>query len=439
MSLVNTGSNREPVDLSHFSFTNGKIGQLFALDVQPVIAGDSFETHIVGSIKMSPLFRELTLDPRLDLFAFYVPHRYVYGDEQWSEFMKEGYGTPTAQNTLTGSYSIPLGRFKALGLSGTSSDNSKTRSIPYWRCKPYLDIYNNFFKRPSDPDTSYSWLESPIDDPALRVCHLKTIWSADLPPENIDNAYVNTNGGPQADQVSLQALVEQAGIFSVDQERAFFQQRYRDVLDAFGGKASPDVDRRPSLITRSTSYASGYDVDGTGDTSLGSYVGRVTQPIDFKVPRFFCAEHGSIWIMGCLRYDPILNGENNMLDLNPNPTYSEFACDPSIDRNISGVRKYPFSEFFQSDDTTSQQLNVAHGQWHKYRSSFVSPVYSELPGYPFLGNIPFIERDRYYVKPSDYDDLFETMPMEHWKITSRVNTSVMRSTPSTADTILTSK
>src|SRR5256885_1114604 len=71
-----------------------------------------------------------------------------------------------------------------------------------------------------------------------------------------------------------------------DQERDYFMQRYHDVISSFGGKSSYDADNRPLLVTRSNLWASGYDVDGTDQTSLGQFSGRVQQFF------FFQAEDG---------------------------------------------------------------------------------------------------------------------------------------------------
>src|SRR2546430_276567 len=56
-----------------------------------------------------------------------------------------------------------------------------------------------------------------------------------------------------------------------DQERDYFMQRYHDVISSFGGKTSYDADNRPLLVMRSNLWASGYDVDGTDQTSLGQF------------------------------------------------------------------------------------------------------------------------------------------------------------------------
>src|SRR5207244_6540178 len=63
-----------------------------------------------------------------------------------------------------------------------------------------------------------------------------------------------------------------------------FMQRYHDVISSFGGKTSYDADNRPLLVMRSNLWASGYDVDGTDQTSLGQFSGRVQQTYKHSVP-----------------------------------------------------------------------------------------------------------------------------------------------------------
>src|SRR5262245_59593877 len=69
-----------------------------------------------------------------------------------------------------------------------------------------------------------------------------------------------------------------------------WSQRYHDVISSFGGKTSYDADNRPLLVMRSNLWASGYDVDGTDQTSLGQFSGRVQQTYKHSVPRFFVPE-----------------------------------------------------------------------------------------------------------------------------------------------------
>src|SRR5262245_46917623 len=66
-----------------------------------------------------------------------------------------------------------------------------------------------------------------------------------------------------------------------DKERDYFMQRYNDVMHTIGGKTSYDADNRPLLVMRSNLWASGYDVDGTDQTSLGQFSGRVQETYFF--------------------------------------------------------------------------------------------------------------------------------------------------------------
>src|SRR5438477_95667 len=123
----------------------------------------------------------------------------------------------------------------------------------------------------------------------FRCCHLKNIWTAPLPPETELSRQMTTST-TSIDIMGLQAAYAN---LHTDQERDYFMQRYHDVISSFGGKTSYDADNRPLLVMRSNLWASGYDVDGTDQTSLGQFSGRVQQTYKHSVPRFFVPEHGN--------------------------------------------------------------------------------------------------------------------------------------------------
>src|SRR6266511_3075686 len=79
---------------------------------------------------------------------------------------------------------------------------------------------------------------------------------------------------------------------------------YHDVISSFGGKTSYDADNRPLLVMRSNLWASGYYVDGTDQTSLGQFSGRVQQTYKHSVPRFFVPEHGTMFTLALVRFPP---------------------------------------------------------------------------------------------------------------------------------------
>src|SRR5205823_1935908 len=103
MSNIQTGAERMPHDLSDLGFLAGQIGRLITISTTPVIAGDSFEMVSVGALRLSPLRRGLAIDSTVDIFTFYVPHLYVYGD-QWIKLVKGGGNDTHHPNVNTTGY-----------------------------------------------------------------------------------------------------------------------------------------------------------------------------------------------------------------------------------------------------------------------------------------------------------------------------------------------
>src|SRR5204862_7102057 len=96
-----------------------------------------------------------------------------------------------------------------------------------------------------------------------------------------------TTSTTSIDIIGLQAAYAH---LHTDQERDYSMQRYHDVISSFGGKTSYDADNRPLLGMRSSLWASGYDVDGTDQPSLGQLSGRVHHPDKHSLPSCFVRE-----------------------------------------------------------------------------------------------------------------------------------------------------
>src|SRR5205823_7016682 len=58
----------------------------------------------------------------------------------------------------------------------------------------------------------------------------------------------------------------------------------------------------------------GYDVDGTDQTSLGQFSGRVQQTYKHSVPRFFVPEHGTMFTLALVRFPPTATKEIQYLN-----------------------------------------------------------------------------------------------------------------------------
>src|SRR5207245_11655823 len=73
-------------------------------------------------------------------------------------------------------------------------------------------------------------------------------------------------------------------------------------------------DALPIFVMRSNLWASGYDVDGTDQTSLGQFSGRVQQTYKHSVPRFFVPEHGTMFTLALVRFPPTATKEIQYLN-----------------------------------------------------------------------------------------------------------------------------
>src|SRR5438105_7937058 len=101
-----------------------------------------------------------------------------------------------------------------------------------------------------------------------------------------------------------------------DHERDYFTWSFPDVISSLVDITSYVADNRPLLVMRSKLWASGYDVDGTDQTSLGQFSGRVQQTYKHSVPRFFVPEHGTMFTLALVLFfhaedgirDPLVTG-----------------------------------------------------------------------------------------------------------------------------------
>src|SRR5260370_7733435 len=79
---------------------------------------------------------------------------------------------------------------------------------------------------------------------------------------------------------------------------------------------------------RSNLWASGYDVDGTDQTSLGQFSGRVQQTYKHSVPRFFVPEHGTMFTLALVRFPPTATKEILYLNAKGPLTYTNIPPSP---------------------------------------------------------------------------------------------------------------
>src|SRR5256884_7543567 len=130
---------------------------------------------------------------------------------------------------------------------------------------------------------------------------------------------------------------------------------------------------------RSKLCASGYDVDGTDQTSLGQFSGRVQQTYKHSGPRFFVPEHRSMFTLALVRFPPTATKELQYLNAQGAVTYTDIAGDTVLYGNLP-PREMSMKYVFRAG-ASSKNFKIAEGQRYSYAPSYVSPAYHLLEGF----------------------------------------------------------
>ncbi len=408
---------RTPVDLSHFNFSCGDIGSLQTLACIPVVGGDGLSLKLEGVWRLSPLRRNLVVDCAVDLFAFYVPHRHIYGST-WTDFIKAG-----TKETATFTGPTATARISYLG-----TEYLATEVLPLWVTAGYNRIWNRYFRSPTDGNTradTYVTNSNPELIAGFRCGPLPVAWSTGtLTGVPAADRAVST----AADTFDIDALERVKREYKTEVDREYFGQRYNDIMKVgFGSRVNTDADERPTLIAHDKSWLSGYDVDGTGDASLGSYSGKSAGIFRFGFPRRFFPEHGALWVMCLTRFPTIHTDERPFLNHLVNPSYLQISGDPDLMRAEPPAILYA-DEFFRGPAHVTLGIGP-YGQWYRYHPSQVHRLYESLDGFTFMDNQIDTIDEAHYVTPSDYDEVFQTTQLRHWQSQVRLDVNAMRVVP----------
>lgn len=428
---------RNYYDLTSQTHTCGKIGRLQTLAVYPTLPGDSFELNLDGIIRLAPLRKEVVSESIVDLLAFYVPHRHVYG-QSWIDFVMRG----NDENiTFTG---IALNAEDRTASFLTLHEAPAT--IPTWLLEGYNRIWDRYFRVPSfDPDTNFQ-LYPTGPSQASRDWRLYGRTCARLPhPTNLGIRVNNVPLRPHRDLTSadatldvsggsldIRALEQVRGIYRSEIERTWFAERYTDVLDIWGASVNVDADQRPELLMRQTIAMSGVDVDGADDATLGTYIGKTVAGINFGFPRKYFDEHGAIWIMALVRFPMIHCNETHPLLKLPNPSPASIMGDPNVLAESPPITFVPadwLSTTGIPSGWTDANIVQAAGNQFRVHNNNVHWHFKDLPGYPFVKQALDDPTLGYYHAVGEYDDVFQTSQLGHWQIHAKLNMAAYRHVP----------
>lgn len=407
-------------DLSHMSNMCGLVGRLQTISSIPVVAGDEISLGMAGVWRLSPLRRQLAMDALVDQFVFYAPHRHTLGTD-WVDFLKAGVDEAV---TFTG---ISANAFGSSCLGAVFTPASE--DIPLFLQAGNNQIWNNYFRHP----TTAADVKADTDLPGTfndawfgwPVGYLPSIWNTAIDSEV-------TNADYEVSAVTVLDLFDFAAAQSrleTERRREWFARRYRDVLGStYGTSINIDAEQRPQLVAHDRFWMSGFDIEGTDDASLGSFVGKAQTVQRFGFPRRLFPEHGILWVMACLRFPPVHVHERHYLYGKQDWTYQEIAGDPLI-ANLPPATQDLGDYFVNNGISWAADVGIQpYGQHYRHHPNVTHLLYSTQNNWALYDTqITTKAISRYHT--DEFQQAFLNETMGHWQFNGRLDVDVKRTVP----------
>lgn len=442
--------DRNQYDLSHLSHNSLAIGRLQTISVIPVEAGASLEINMDSIARLAPNRKEIVSECQIDVCAFFVPHRIVYG-QAWIDFINGG---PDESQTFTG-ISIGAAYRNPVYLTLPTCGASINRAL----LEGYNRIFHNFYAPKQllyseDSNVAlvndYTWY--PTTETGADNCRLYGRLCARLPHILNGGSFIDAGGvtpGWEAQDLSstdsevtvtagvftIQSLAQVQSRYKTEAQAAWFAHFYQDVMrEKFGSDLGPDVDPRnlmPHMLMRHTQMMSGTDIDGTDDATLGTFQGKTLERVGFHMPRKFFGEHGNVFILACMRYPLVHTREQHRLLANVNPSYDEIVADPERLRNLGPVQWDPGAwlaggAIYAPSGATLEP----YGQHYRFQPNRVHTNFQTIPGYPFSDWNGTGLVDWYYYQNNEYKDTFQTTQIGQGQMQCLLNVQKYSPVPS---------
>lgn len=445
--------HRNKFDLSHLSHICGHIGRLQTACVIPVEAGCSLSINLDGIGRLAPNRKEIVSECQVDICAFHVPYRIVYG-QSWIDLLKSG---PDATPAFTG---VSVGSVAAapyLTLPTTNATINKALLQGYNR------IYYNYYAVPSIPtnpdlpsdiNTNFDWFPSAATSNDAN-CRNYGRLAARLPHVLNGGNVVDAAGvsGWEAQSLTVaDSTVAAAGSFDIrdlslvqarfdsEASRAWYKHFYQDIIEMWGGKVNRDVDPtnlRPEFLGRSTHMLSGRDIDGSDDATLGTFQGKTLDRVSFNMPRKFFDEHGLVFVLVLFRYPLVHTREAHPLLQAANWSYDDIVAEPGRYAALKPINFDPGAWLTGSASFTPvAQVQQPYGQHLRYQPNRVHPNFQTIPGYPFSNFDGTALTDWMYYQNNEYKETFQTTQIGHWQMQARVGVEKLSLLPGVDQSIM---
>lgn len=439
---------RSAYNLSHLAHLSGQIGRIQTVSVIPVVAGDSLSARISGILRMAQTRKEIVSECQIDICAFYVKHRHLFGNAAWMEFVRKGIQGDVTDNPFTGiavgaSYRNPF--YLGIKTCGATVNPALVQG--------YNFIYTRYFGVPSTHNNgefnfTAAYSGSPQGPASNQFYPTNETWAnnmrqfgamaARLPHILNSLSVINNTGASGFDQdlsaadygVLINDTTPNVGLLDIRdleaiksrysdvQEANYFAQYYDDLLEHrwHAKGVTSDADPKPEMIGRETHFISGRDIDGTDDATLGTFVGKSLDGIKFGFPRKYFPEHGNVWIMMVLRFPLVHTKEQHPLLATATPDATLLLGDPKIWQGQKPIAFDP-GKYLSGGSIFTPDINsyvTPYGQEYRYQPNRIHPVFETIPGYPFIQWDSANPYPWLYYTDKEYSETFEVSQTNHW-------------------------
>jgi len=455
-------------DRSGYRVAALKIGGVKCLRQEIVLPGETWDSSVVGEIRLGALREQMTTDIHVGLYKFFCPIRYLVDSNQFVELLKarnrEQFAVLFTSILTPGNLSddfLGLGR-----LSRSTSFNNY--SVPAVFYRNIGAIYEWFFKHPDDFNRRI--LPSFTTSHTLRLTNLEHAafpWSlsSDVSIRDLYAKYgfpalhlaagitrsrsaddVENNESADADvisgsQLELQQLAKAHAQFRQDQMRDWMinEDVFREVLDeVYGKKIQDNVDMKPFLLDERTQWLGGRNQYATDADNLGNVSGIMEASVNHDTGRFAAPEHGILSYFLVLRVPPIWTNEHSpwVDGIRLNNMKDELLFDPvSFEGPPEPLR---LSSFI---DTPSSQT-AYYPKMQRLRLGFnhVDDAFRTRDSFPFHTerNIVGDNFNNYrYVDLSDMDHAFQSLSLGHAVAKLKITQMVDSPLPAPGASVLT--
>jgi hypothetical protein len=454
--------SRNTYNLSHIAHLAGQIGRVQTIACIPVKAGDSIKLAIDGIIRLAPTRKEIVSECQVDICAFFVKHRHVLGDQAWINFISQGpqatanpftgfpvaaaYRDPfylgikqcgaTVNTALMRGYNFIIGRYFMVPNTGNNTemalqiDQSDPTSLDYY---PTTESFAPNFRKYG---TRAARLPHILN--GFNMLNIQGSAGQDSQFNSQDYGVVINDTAPDVGLLDIRDLAQIQGRYKTVQEKNWFAQFYSDILEKrYGTTVNADADMRPDYLGRTTQFLSGEDINGTDDATLGSYVGKTLDRVNFSMPRRAFPEHGNVWVMAVLRYPMLHTKEQHPLLATAQPDPQLLMGDAELWANEPTVQFNP-SDWLAGGSVYTPVANnqQPYGQEYRYQPNRVHPNFETIPGYPFTAWDTVNAYEWYYYNNDEYKDTFQTTQIGQWQAHLKVNCSKYSTIPAGTSSIM---